>query len=149
MSARRPGSPAVCLIALTLLFALPAAALSQLSSFDPVTKTFRLEGGDVSYVFGVNEHDELQSIYWGSRLQPGDSLAQATSNPGRSSFESGYSETQQEYAGWGQGLQWEPALKITFPDGNRDLVFHYLSHRLTNDGVDVTLARISHKGDVD
>jgi alpha-galactosidase len=132
-----------------LLFALPAAALSQLSSFDPVTKTFRLEGGDVSYVFGVNEHDELQSIYWGSRLQPGDSLAQATSNPGRSSFESGYSETQQEYAGWGQGLQWEPALKITFPDGNRDLVFHYLSHRLTNDGVDVTLARISHKGDVD
>ena len=28
----------------------------------------------------------------------------------------------------GDGLYVEPVLKITFPDGNRDLVLHYVSH---------------------
>ena len=126
-----------------LLFALPLlAAPPQVSSFDSATKSFRLDGGNVSYIFGVNEREELQSVYWGTRLQSGDSLAHVKANPGRSSFELSRSETQQEFAGWGQGLQWEPALKITFPDGNRDLVLHYVSHRLTPDGVDVTLRDI-------
>ena len=132
------------LLSLMLLFALPAlAGPPATSSFDSATKTFRLDGGDVSYIFGVNARDELQSVYWGTRLQPGDSFAQVKPNPGRSSFELSQSETQQEFAGWGQGLQWEPALKITFPDGNRDLVLHYVSHRLSPDGVDVMLRDIS------
>jgi alpha-galactosidase len=43
------------------------------------------------------------------------------------SFDSPYTTTPQEYASWGAGLFTEPALKITFVDGNRDLVLHFVS----------------------
>jgi alpha-galactosidase len=125
-----------------LILAVPAIAVTPASSFDAATKTFRLDGGDVTYVFGVNDREELQPVYWGSRLAPGDALPQPHSLRDRSAFEMSRSETQQEFAGWGQGLQWEPALKVTFPDGNRDLVLHYVSHTLTPDGVDVLLRDI-------
>ena len=35
------------------------------ATFDPASKVFRLDGGDVSYVFGVNSSGELQQLYWG------------------------------------------------------------------------------------
>jgi alpha-galactosidase len=37
----------------------------------------------------------------------------------------------------------EPALKMTFPDGNRDLVLHYQSHTATTKGFDVVMKDIS------
>ena len=55
--------------------------------------------------------------------------------PEWASFDSSYTNTPQEYAGWGAGLFIEPALKVTFADGNRDLVLHYESHTETADGV--------------
>jgi alpha-galactosidase len=42
------------------------------------------------------------------------------------SFDSSYTTTPQEYAGWGAGLFTEPALKVSFADGNRDLVLHFV-----------------------
>ena len=48
------------------------------------------------------------------------------------SFDSPATTTPQEYAGWGAGLFTEPALKVTFADGNRDLVLHCV--RATPDG---------------
>ena len=62
--------------------------------------------------------------------------------PAWASFDSSYTNTPQEYAGWGAGLFLEPALKITFADGNRDLVLHYDSHTITANGVDVVLKDI-------
>src|SRR6185437_3413319 len=53
--------------------------------------------------------------------------------------------TPQEYAGWGAGLFVEPALKVTFGDGNRDLILHYDSNRETKNGFDVVLKDISRK----
>src|ERR1017187_9620765 len=58
------------------------------------------------------------------------------------SFDSPYNNTPQEYAGWGAGLFNEPALKISFADGNRDLVLHYQSHTVEASGVDVVLKDI-------
>src|SRR5690242_655788 len=120
--------------------AQPAAALAKNAA--GAGQVFRLDGGDVSYVFGVNERGELESVYWGGRVQAGDHFAPVKSVKGISSFESSQSETPQEFPGWGGGLQWEPALKITFPDGNRDLVLHYVSHQAVKDGMDVTLRDI-------
>jgi hypothetical protein len=40
-------------------------------------------------------------------------------------------------------LYTEPALKVSFPDGNRDLVLHYLSHMLNGSHVSVLLKDIS------
>src|SRR5258708_26854104 len=93
----------------------------------PPAQVFRLDGGNVSYASGVNEHGELQAIYWGGRIGAHDSIASAHSNPEMASFDSPYTTTPQEYVSWGAGLFTEPALKITFADGNRDLVLHFVS----------------------
>ena len=44
-----------------------------------------------------------------------------------------------EYVGWGGGLYIEPDLKISFPDGNRDLVLQYASHEVQGDTLSNTL----------
>jgi alpha-galactosidase len=95
-------------------------------------QVFRLDGGNSTYAFGVNERGELQTLYWGGRLGPNDKLAPAHSYMEWASFDSSYTTTPQEYAGWGAGLFTEPALKVSFADGNRDLVLHFV--RATPDG---------------
>jgi alpha-galactosidase len=114
----------------------------SLATFDPAVKVFRLDGGNVSYVFGVNASGELQQLYWGGRLAVSDQFPQAVPMPAWASFDSPYTTTPQEYAGWGAGLYVEPALKITFADGNRDLVLHYDSYDKTENGFDVVLKDI-------
>jgi alpha-galactosidase len=114
-------------------------------AFDASAKVFRMDGGNSSYIFGVNPRGELQSIYWGGRLGENDSLPQPQPMREAASFDSSYTTTPEEYAGWGAGLFVEPALKITFADGNRDLVLHYDSHTTKPDGVDVVLKDISRK----
>jgi alpha-galactosidase len=101
----------------------PAAPVVR-TTYQPV---FRLNGGDTTYAFGVNERGELQTIYWGGRLADGDEIAAPKAAPEWASFDSSYNNTPQEYVGWGAGLYQEPALKVTFADGTRDLVLHYLS----------------------
>jgi alpha-galactosidase len=89
-------------------------------------QVFRLDGGNSTYAFGVNERGELQPLYWGGRLGPQDRVPPAHSLPEMASFDSPYTTTPQEYSGWGAGLFTEPALKITFADGNRDVVLHFI-----------------------
>jgi alpha-galactosidase len=89
-------------------------------------QVFRLDGGHSTYAFGVNERGELQALYWGGRLGKHDAVPPAHSLPEMSSFDSPYTTTPQEYASWGAGLFTEPALKVTFVDGNRDLVLHFV-----------------------
>ena len=129
-----------CLMA--MLAACVLASAEPDASFDPATKVFRLDGGDVSYAFGVNSRGELQQLYWGGRLAASDHMPQAEPMSTWASFDSSYTNTPQEYAGWGTGLFVEPALKITFADGNRDLVLHYDNHTVTSNGVDVVLKDI-------
>ena len=130
-----------------VLMGLPMFIFAQAATarFDAGSKVFRLDGGNTSYVFGVNARGELQQVYWGGRLGSSDSFPQAMPMREWASFDSPYSNTPQEYAGWGAGLFNEPALKVTFADGNRDLVLHYESHVVTSDGVDVVLKDISRK----
>jgi alpha-galactosidase len=131
---------------LALLFLaaqLSAFAQTATARFDAGAKVFRLDGGGASYVFGVNTRGELQQLYWGGRLSATDSFPQAMPARTWASFDSSYSNTPQEYAGWGAGLFNEPALKVTFADGNRDLVLHYESHTEVANGFDVVLKDIS------
>src|SRR3984893_3086835 len=95
-------------------------------------QVFRLDGGASTYAFGVNERGELQAVYLGGRLGAHDLLASAHSLPEMVSFDSPYTTTPQEYVSWGAGLFTEPALKVAFADGNRDLVLHFV--RATPDG---------------
>ena len=117
-------------------------ALSQDTNaihYNSGTKVFRLDGGGVTYAFGVNEGDELQPVYWGRAVSLQDGFASAKRMPEAASFDSTATTTPKEFAGWGGGLYTEPALKVSFPDGNRDLVLHYVSHKIDGDTLTVTV----------
>lgn len=122
----------------------PAATAAATAA--QATPVFRLDGGNSTYAFGVNERGELQPLYWGGRLGAHDNIPAAHSFPEAASFDSPYTTTPQEYASWGAGLFTEPALKITFADGNRDVVLKFV--RATPSGpqsLDVLLKDISRE----
>jgi alpha-galactosidase len=129
------------LAALLVLMVFAAASASAQTG-----QAFRLDGGNSTYAFGVNERGELQTLYWGERLGPNDKIPAAHSLMEWASFDSSNTTTPQEYAGWGAGLFTEPALKVSFADGNRDLVLHFV--RATPDGsqsLEVLLKDISRE----
>ena len=85
-------------------------------------------------------------IYWGQRLGDNDALARSPHlSRSVASFDLSQTTTPQEFAGWGSGLYVEPSLKITFPDGNRDLVLHYVSHTIDGNTLEVVLKDISRE----
>jgi alpha-galactosidase len=102
-------------------------------------KLWHVEAGPVSYVVGLNENNELQPIYWGKRLWRDADLAAARSDPGWASFDLGANTTSQEFPGWGGGRYFEPCLKVTLPDGVRDLVLKYVSHKIQGDTLQIEL----------
>ncbi len=111
--------------------------------YNAQTHVFRIDATGMSYVFGVNEKGELQSLYWGQRLGADDPFSRPHSVPGHSSFDLPVNAIPQEFVGWGGGLYSVPDLKITFPDGNRDLVLHYVSHNIQDDTLTIVLKDIS------
>jgi alpha-galactosidase len=109
-------------------------------------QVFRLDGGASTYAFGVNERGELQAVYWGGRLGAHDVMAAPHSMPEMASFDSPYTTTPQEYASWGAGLFTEPALKVAFADGNRDLALHFVSGKPAGAGAfEILLKDISRE----
>src|SRR5882762_7966263 len=132
-------------VALWMLLASTQAlgATEETVHYDPDTHVFTLNSPHVTYAFGVNERGELQSLYWGGRRAPDDTLPAAKSDVGLSSFDPSTGMTPQEYHAWGSALYTEPALKVSFPDGNRDLVLHYLAHTLNGSHVSELLKDIS------
>ena len=129
-AARQLSRSAVWLLAAAGAFSCFGAAqsLAPITQYDATTHVFRLDAAEVSYVFGVNEAGQLQTLYWGKRLAAADHLAAAKQMPPASGLDPSASTTPREYAGWGGAIYVEPDLKITFPDGNRDLVLKYVSH---------------------
>jgi alpha-galactosidase len=112
-------------------------------SYNPQTHVFRIDGAGVSYIFGVNEKNELQSLYWGQSLNRDDPFPPPTSRPGHTAFDPSINATPQEFVAWGGALYSVPDLKITFPNGNRDLVLRYTSHSIRGNALSVVLKDIS------
>jgi len=106
---------------------------------DKTRLEWRLDAGEMSYVFGVNEHSALQSLYWGTRLSADAELPKAHIAPDRASFDLSATNTPLEYAGWGEGLPVEPALKVDSPDGNRTLILNYSSSTVKDGVLEVVL----------
>jgi alpha-galactosidase len=127
-----------------LLASTPAlCATGEAVHYDPDTHVFTLSAPQVTYAFGVNQRGELQSLYWGGRRAPDDTVPAAKADTGWSAFDPSAGSTPQEYPAWGSALYTEPALKVSFPDGNRDLVLHYQSHTLEGSHLSVLLKDIS------
>ncbi len=113
--------------------------------YDDRTKVFRLDGGGVTYAFGVNAQGQLQSLYWGGRLDDGDSPGPVASLRDHSSVDLSSSVTPQEFPSQGGGMFVEPALKVAYPDGVRDVVLKYVSHRATDQGLTLRLKDIERE----
>ncbi|WBS04918.1 alpha-galactosidase [Pseudoduganella sp. SL102] len=112
-------------------------------SVDEAAKVFRLDGAGVTYAFGVNQDGQLQALYWGSALAPEDKLPAPVPVPENSSNEMPVNLTPFEYPGFGGGLTVEPALKVTFPDGVRDLVLRHVDHRVDGERIVIRLKDVS------
>jgi len=128
--------------------AITGAALAQQAvsiRFDQAARIFHIDAADTSYVFGINEHADLQALYWGKRLASGDTFPAAKASPEAASFDLSFTVTPHEFAGWGSGLYVEPDLKITFPDGNRDLELKYVSHAIDGDKLSIVMKDISRE----
>jgi alpha-galactosidase len=113
--------------------------------FDHATRIFHIDAAGTSYVFGINEHADLQALYWGKRLASGDTFPAAKATPEAASFDLSFNVTPHEFAGWGGGLYVEPDLKITFPAGNRDLELKYVSHAIDGDKLSIVMKDISRE----
>jgi len=103
---------------------------------------FRLDGGNVTYAFGVTKGGLLKSLYWGPKLAEADRL-EAVSPRELSSVDPSSSIDTQEYPGWGGGLYTEPTLKLAYPDGVRDVVLRFVSYRIADDALLVEMADIA------
>lgn len=110
--------------------------------FDKTTNIFRLDAAKVTYAFGVDDKGQLQSLYWGPRLNASDAIPPAVTPAKGDAIDGDINRIRQEYSGWGGGLYYEPGVKITFPDGNRDLVLHYQSYSIKGDTLYVVLKDI-------
>ncbi len=136
----------VCWILSSLLVFVLVGLLGAGACLGQTPQVFRLDGGNSTYAFGVNERGELQAVYWGGRLGAHDAIAAPHSMPEMASFDSPYTTTPQEYASWGAGLFTEPALKVTFAEGNRDLVLHFVSGKPASAGAyEILLKDISRE----
>lgn len=137
--------PLKLLVIAVLFISAMGVAQPPAATYNESQTVFRLDGGNVTYAFGVNVRGELQQLYWGGRLAAADRIGPALVARDWASFDSSYTNTPQEYAGWGSGLYVEPALKATFSDGNRDLELHYDHHQIKADGLDVVLKDIKRQ----
>jgi alpha-galactosidase len=125
-----------------VLLALAVTSLEAQITWNPASKIWFLNTATSSCVLGINERNELQTLYWGGPITRGADFTTAHSGRERSSFDPSETSTREEYPGWGGTRFFEPALKVTRADGDRDLVLKYRDHQLTGETLDITLRDI-------
>jgi alpha-galactosidase len=91
--------------AIAILLLLPpvlkAASNDAPIRYLPEAKIFIMETDHTSYVFGINEQNALQNLYWGKKISREDDFSQAHTAETRYPLESKEGMTNEEYAGWG------------------------------------------------
>ncbi len=142
MPTRSAIAPAVVLGALTCLAAAHAQQTTPPIQFDTARKVWLITTRANSYALGVDSSGAVQNLYWGAPLWRVADIPPAV--PGRdvSSFDPRQTIETEEYPGWGGPRYYEPALKLTRADGNRDLVLKYQSHKLAGNDLDIELSDI-------
>ncbi len=114
---------------------LPAQAIQ----YSEARKVWLLTTRQSSYALGVGQDGALRHLYWGAPLWRLDDVAAPAERRDISSFDPRQMLENEEYPGWGGPRYFEPALKITRPDGDRDLVLQYATHRIHDDDLDIVL----------
>ena len=101
-----------------------------------------LEAKNTSYVVGLDEEDNLQNIYWGTKLPYISDYLVADFKKGHSSFDSREGFVNLEYPAWGGLLYSEPCIKATFSDNVRNLTLKYMGYEIIKNDEDISELRI-------
>ena len=109
-------------------------ASAQSVKYDAGRRVWLLTTSASSYAMGVSAEGELQHLYWGGPLWRIEDVPAATRKKDLSSFDPHEMLENEEYLRAGVVPRYyEPSLKITRADGDRDLVLHYVSHQIKGD----------------
>jgi alpha-galactosidase len=125
-----------------LLFLFAASAFSQSIQYDSGRKVWLLTTRQSSYAMGVSPDGSLLNLYWGAPLWRIADLPAAAQRSDISSFDPRQMIENEEFPGWGGPRYYEPGVKITREDGDRDLVLQYVTHNLQPDSLDITMKDI-------
>ncbi|HEY3841110.1 MAG TPA: alpha-galactosidase [Bryobacteraceae bacterium] len=125
-----------------LLLLAATGVFAQSIQFDAGRKIWLLTTSQSSYAMGVSPDGSLLNLYWGAPLWRIADLPAAAQRHDISSFDPHEMIENEEFPGWGGPRYYEPAVKITRADGDRDLVLHYVSHQQKGDLLDITLKDI-------
>lgn len=90
---------------------------------------FEIRTDASSYVFGINDKGTIQHLYWGAHIEAAE-CGYLLGSRLHSSFDAEIDRETEEYGGWGGCNYAEPALKISFADGVRDLKLRYEGYRI-------------------
>jgi alpha-galactosidase len=130
----------VALCCLTLLGCVPTSA--QAIRFRDDGKIWLINTGQSSYAMGVDETGSLRQLYWGAPIWRIEDIAPPPRRRDLSSFDPHQMLENEEFPGWGGPRYYEPAVKITRENGDRDLVLKYVSHRQDGNNLDIELKDI-------
>ena len=124
-------------IALCLQVSSIAPAQTHIAG-DDAHRVWQIDAGEMTYVVGINDANAVQSMYWGPKLNAGTSFSPPKQLPELASFDPSVTTTPLEYPAWGGGLALEPALKVSFRDGNRSLQLIYVDAKQAGDQLEIT-----------
>src|ERR1035437_2608135 len=123
--------------ALFLLWVFTLSAQSV--QYSDSRKIWLLTTRQSSYAMALGADGALRHLYWGAPLWRIDDLPGAPPRRDLSSFDPRPVLENEEFPGWGGARYYEPSLKITREDGNRDLVLKYLKHSIQQNDLDIVL----------
>jgi alpha-galactosidase len=121
---------------------------AQTIQFDASRQVWLITTAHSSYAMGLTPDGELQHLYWAGPLARIQDVPRAARKRDISSFDPHQMLENEEYPGWGGPRFFEPALKITRANGDRDLVLRYRDQHLASDQLDIRLRDIRDPIDV-
>jgi alpha-galactosidase len=135
-------NPFRLLLQLCAVISLACSAHGQAIRYSDSRKVWLLSTRFNSYAMGIGKDGQLQHLYWGGPLWRIEDIPVAATPTDISSFDPHQMLENEEFPGWGGPRFYEPALKVTRADGDRDLVLQYASHHAGQDKLDIVLKDI-------
>jgi alpha-galactosidase len=121
---------------------LPFCSNAQTIRYLENARIWLLTTSQSSYALGVGPEGLLEHVYWGAPVTREGDFPSIPAHRDISSFDPSEMLDAEEYPGWGGPRYYEPALKITRADGDRDLVLHYVSQHIAGNDLDIRLKDI-------
>lgn len=138
-----------CSLCYLVLITFAITSVAQTIRYNPTSKVWLLTSQKSSYAIGINPGGELINLYWGAPLWRLEDVQVPRTRRDLSSFDPAEALERNEYPAWGGKRFYEPSLKITAANGNRDFVLRYKSHTIEKTLLTIRLADIRMGLDVE